>query len=82
MERILSRRCRQIFRGYLFPVMGSGPLKVDHVGFFIYGIDEPVLKGQTARVATQEIPHQLLALRGILRNGFSEDGIEFLFEFG
>ncbi len=61
--------------------MGSGSLKIDGVGLFLYGIDEPVLKGKTVGIATQEIPHQLLALSGILRNGLSEDGIEFFLEF-
>ena len=58
----LYKRRSQISRGYLLPIMGSGPLEIDGVGLFIYGIDE-------------------LALIGILSNGFSEDCIEFLFEF-
>ena len=61
--------------------MGSGPLEIDGVGLFIYGIDEPVLIGKPIGIATQEIPHQLLALIGILTNEFSKDSIEFLFEF-
>ena len=77
----LEKRCSQITRGYLLPRMGSGPLEIDGVGLFIYGLGEPVLIGKPIGIATQEIPHQLLALIGILSHGFSEDCIEFLFEF-
>ena len=61
--------------------MGSGPLEIDGFGLFVYRIDESVLIGKTVGIATQEIPHQLLALIGILSNGFNEDCIEFFFEF-
>jgi hypothetical protein len=62
--------------------MGPGPLEIDGVGLFIYGIDEPVLIGKTVGIATQEIHHQLLAVIGILSNGFSEDCIAFFLSLG
>jgi hypothetical protein len=40
------------------------------------------LIGKTVGIATQEIHHQLLAVIGILSNGFSEDCIAFFLSLG